>query len=123
MTDPYVALTALLQPGSLEQTLYPPTSRYHAVATAVHVDADGRDHAYLRRRFVPQPGSLASIDFHTVAQGDRVDLIAASHFGDPEQFWRMCDANAAIHPDALVGRVGRRLRITLPGALPGDDHG
>ena len=39
----------------------------------------------------------------------------------PRQFWRVCDANAAMRPDELTETIGRRLRITLPEGIPGPD--
>jgi hypothetical protein len=56
---------------------------------------------------------------HVVVQGDRLDNITARYLSDPEQFWRVCDANAAMRPDELTEEPGRRLRITLPEGLPG----
>jgi len=38
--------------------------------------------------------------------------------GDPELFWRVCDANRAMRPDELTETIGRRLRITLPEGIP-----
>ena len=55
----------------------------------------------------------------TVVAGDRLDNLAAHYIGDPEQFWRICDANNALRPHELTQRVGRRLRITLPEGIPG----
>ncbi len=75
--------------------------------------ADGTEVVYLRRRFVPPPESLfALMPEHVVVQGDRLDNIAARYLGDPEQFWRICDANRAMRPAALTEELGRRLRIT-----------
>ena len=56
---------------------------------------------------------------HTVTEGDRLDNIAARYLGDPEQFWRICDANGVMRPDELTETVGRRLRITMPEGIPG----
>ena len=50
----------------------------------------------------------------TVNQGDRLDLITANTLGDPEQFWRICDANDAMHPGELTAVPGRRLRVAVP---------
>ena len=33
---------------------------------------------------------------------DRLDLVAFRYFQDPEQFWRICDANGALWPDDLL---------------------
>jgi hypothetical protein len=57
-----------------------------------------------------------------VTQGDRLDNIAAKYLGDPEQFWRLCDANGAMRPDALTETIGRWLRITLPEGIPRPPH-
>jgi hypothetical protein len=116
MNDP---LQALFQAGVLKTTLFPPTSRYHGIDTAVLETADGTKLVYLRRRFVPPPERFALLQEHTVTQGDRLDNLAAQYLGDPEQFWRLCDANAAIRPNELIETIGRRLRITLPEGLPG----
>jgi hypothetical protein len=48
-----------------------------------------------------------------VSQAERLDNITARHLGDPEQFWRLCDANNAMHPDELIAEIGRRLRIPM----------
>ena len=54
-------------------------------------------------------------------QGDRIDLVTARYLQDSLQFWRVCDANAAMRPGDLTAdcRVGSRLRITLPEGVPG----
>jgi hypothetical protein len=97
---------------------FPPTSRYHGIDTTTLENADGRVHVYLRRRFVPQPYRFALLSVHEVAEGERLDHIAARHFGDPELFWRVADANAALRPEELTETPGRRLRITLPEGIP-----
>ena len=98
---------------------FPITSRYRGIEIAIRETADGQPIAYLRRRFLPSSASLALLYEHTVTQGERLDNIAAEHLGDPEQFWRLCDANNAIAPDDLTQEVGRKLRITLPKGVPG----
>lgn len=108
---------ALLHPGSLEATAFPPSSRYHGIATAHVIAADGRVIVYLRRRFVPPPEAFALLHEHTVIEGDRVDLLAARYAGDPERFWQLCDANAAMAPGDLTRTPGRPIRITLPSGI------
>jgi hypothetical protein len=115
-TDP---LQALLQPIPLKATLFPPNSRYHGIELAALAGADGRTIAYLRRRIVPAPERFALLQEHTVAAGERLDQIAAHYLGDPELFWRICDANRAVRPEELTETPGRRLRITLPEGIPG----
>ena len=83
-------------------------SRYIAVADAVYQGADGRAIKYKVLRITP--GTLA-LQTHTVAEGDRLDLIAFQQYGDPEQFWRICDGNDALRPDDLTEQIGARLQI------------
>lgn len=121
MNDPRQAdaLKALLDPAAQALSMFPPTSRYYAVETTVHVDADGKEAVHLRRRFLPQPETLQQVDSHLVTQANRLDRIAAVHLGDPLQFWRICDGNGAMRPDDLTATIGRRLRITLPAGVTG----
>jgi hypothetical protein len=80
---------------------------------------DGTKTSYLPRRFIAPPEQFAPLNEHTVSQGERIDTIAARSLGDPEQFWRICDANGAMRPDELTERPGRTLRITLPEGFTG----
>ncbi|HEY8694549.1 MAG TPA: LysM domain-containing protein [Chloroflexota bacterium] len=116
MIDP---LRALLQPNPLRMTQFPPNSRYHGVDNATLQTPNGTTLAYLRRRFVPAPERFALLQEHTIKRGDRLDNLAAHYIGDPEQFWRICDANRAIRPEELTETPGRTLRITLPEGIPG----
>lgn len=116
MIDPFQELMKL---GVSSLSLVPDTSRYSGVGLATLERADGETIIYLRRRFVPQPERFALLREHTVTQGDRLDNVTALYLGDPEQFWRVCDANRALWPDELMDEIGRRLRITLPEGLQG----
>jgi len=102
---------------------FPPGSRYHDVEVATLDLPDGRRIAYIRRRFVPPAESFALLREHLVRSGERLDTVAALHLGDPEQFWRIADANGAIAPEQLTDVPGRRLRITLPAGVPGAEEG
>jgi hypothetical protein len=119
VTEPNPPLAALIDPDPGATPRFPPTSRYAGIGIVRTMAPDGREVAYLRRRFVPSPDRLAAVAEHRVEQGDRLDRIAASELGDPELYWRLCDANTAMSPDELTDEVGRRLRITLPEGLPG----
>ncbi len=98
---------------------FPANSRYHALDVAEYTSASGKKFTYIRRRFVPHPDSFALLQEHIVSQDERLDNITAQYLGDPEQFWRVCDANRAMRPDELTETIGRRLRITLPEGIPG----
>ena len=97
---------------------FPATSRYYPIENAEFIGSDGRTRQYLRRRFLPDPANFAVLEQHRVAEGERLDQIAAQRLGDPEQFWRIADANRAMHPRELVETVGRALAITLPEGIP-----
>ena len=99
--------------------LFPANSRYVDIATTKLVLPDGTEITYLTRRFVPPPERFALLQRYQVTEGDRLDNLAARFLGDPEQFWRICDANGAMRPDALTEEPGRILRITLPDGIPG----
>lgn len=101
---------------------FPPTSRYALTPIATLVRADGTPVTYLKRRFVPAPENLALLQWHQVLQNERLDNIAAQYLGDPEQFWRLCDANRALRPEELTETIGKQLRITLPEGIPGVPH-
>ena len=99
--------------------IFPPTSRYHNLETkTLEVETD-QPVVYLCRRFVPPPERFALLQEHTVRDGDRLDNLTAQYLGDPEQFWRICDANGAIRPNDLTATTGQKLRITLPEGIPG----
>ena len=97
---------------------FPPTSRYAGIEVATLQTSDGRTIAYLRRRFVPQPDRFSLLREHVVVAGQRLDHIAAQYLGDPEQFWRIADANGAIAPETMTDEAGDIIRITLPADVP-----
>ena len=94
--------------------MFPPTSRYANIETVKFVTAEGREVVYLRRRFLPDLRTIIVLTEHTVTEGDRLDNVTARYLGDPEQFWRVGDANWEIKPDDLTKEVGRRLNVPLP---------
>ncbi|SRR5216683_6213199 len=103
--------------------MFTPTSRYANIEIAEFDLGQGLTVNYLRRRFVPQPDRFVLLQEHVVVGGDRLDNIAARYLGDPEQFWRIADANGAMRPDELTETPGRRLRITLPEGIAGAPNG
>ena len=121
MTEALEQLEAILVQAGVTVPRFPPNSRYHAHAD--HGAASGRTAA---------PSSTCGAGSCRRPSGSRCcasTLVAAratgstssprAYLGDPEQFWRLCDANGAMRPDELTETVGRRLRITLPEGVPG----
>lgn len=99
----------------------PGRSRYDGVEIATAVVPDGvggeREVRYLRRRPVPQPSASPPLALHRVAEGDRLDLVSTRYLGDPTAFWRVADANDALHPDDLVAPAAEGSTIVIP--VPG----
>ncbi len=121
MTDPLQMdpVQAMLAQTSLRHTLFAANSRYYGIDTATLALPQGNTHIYLRRRFLPPADRFQRLQEHAVAQGERLDNIAAQFLGDPELFWRLCDANNAMRPDGLTETAGRLLSITLPDGITG----
>ena len=115
MSDP---LKKLLAASGLKDNLFPSNSRYASVETSTMETADKRTIVYLQRRFCPPPENFTLLQEHTVTEGERLDNITYKYLGDPEQFWRVCDANGVISPDELTRTIGRKIRITLPEGIP-----
>jgi hypothetical protein len=83
-------------------------SRYERVPDQTIVDAGGRTLRYKQVRFIPPTPAQAR---YIVSQDERLDRVAFHAFRDPERFWRICDANAALWPPDLVAEAGRTLDI------------
>ena len=94
--------------------MFEPDSRYYRIETAELESDDGRKVAYKRRRFLPQGKDLDLLAEVSVTEGDRLDLITARSLGDPQQFWRVADANDALNPEELTAETGRLLRVPIP---------
>ena len=94
--------------------MFDSNSRYYNLPTTTITLADGRTIVYIRRRFIPDASKIVIVAEHIVAQGDRLDNISARYLGDPEQYWRVADANWVLRPEDLTDSVGRRVRIAQP---------
>jgi len=51
---------------------------------------------------LPQPLTNQLIGYHRRQLTQRLDLIASHYLSDPTTFWRLCDGNDAVVPDALA---------------------
>jgi len=116
MTDP---VQAMLAQTSLKNTLFAASSRYYGLDTETIEISPGKTVGYLTRRFLPDPSQFQVLQQYVVAQGDRLDNVAAQFLGDPALFWRICDANNAMRPEALTETVSATLLITMPVGVTG----
>jgi hypothetical protein len=76
-----------------------PGSRYQNLATYTITRLGGAVVAVTR---LPLPAQGPVLGYHQRRQGQRLDLIAAHYLVDPTTFWKLCDANNAVVPDALA---------------------
>jgi nucleoid-associated protein YgaU len=94
--------------------MFDPASRYAKLGTEI-LTVNGGQVNYVMRRFLPRPDSISSVQQVKVVVGDRMDLIGTRALGDPEQFWRICDANPIMYPLEASSRPGTILRVPAPG--------
>ncbi len=97
--------------------MFTDSSRYYSLPTLKFTAEDGREIAYKARRFLPRSDEIQAHMEVVITQGDRLDIITARTLGDPEHFWRLCDANRTMNPAELVNddRIGERMVIPYPG--------
>ena len=105
------SLEAILQQIGLSTSSFPPGSRYYGLGQAESVTPAGNSIVYLRRRIIPPADQTEPSKVYMVAEGDRLDNIAAAHIGDPEQFWQIADYNNAIKPEELTDEAGKNLLL------------
>ena len=95
---------------------FDPSSRYARSEIRTYVDDDGREVRYVGRRFLPDGQAQPLLTETVVIEGQRPDLVAHTHLGDPLAWWRVADANNAMDPAELTEEPGVRLRVAVPQA-------
>jgi len=111
MSDP---LQLMLQQNNIGNSYFAPNSRYYGLEIGIQENEDGSKIPFVKRRFIGQADKFQVITEHQVAGLERLDNIAQKYLGDPELFWRICDANAVMHPHELTEEAGRFIKIALP---------
>nr|WP_314445278.1 hypothetical protein [uncultured Sphingomonas sp.] len=102
-------------------TPFSPGSRYRGVPVRTRVEQDGSQVQFVGRRIIPPTSRFQALDRHLCEGDERADRLAADFYGDPEQYWRICDANAVAEPAETAKSEGRVLIIPLPLEVSG--HG
>ncbi len=95
--------------------MFDQSSRYSVIETAALTTEEGRIISYKKRRLLPASENMRILTEITTTAADRLDLITYRTIGDPEQYWRICDANIIMHPLELTDDPGTIIRIPLPG--------
>lgn len=93
---------------------FPPNSRYHRVPIRIRTGTDGTEEAFVGRRIIPAMERYRALDRYRTQGDSRIENLAAFAFGDPEQYWRICDANGEAVPADATKPAGRLLVIPLP---------
>jgi hypothetical protein len=86
-------------------------SRYYGLGDAT-MELNGKTVSFKKRRFLPDGSDMVLLQEIIVSEGDRLDRIAAKVGGDPEQYWRICDANNVMHPLELTNEPGTTVKIS-----------
>ena len=81
--------------------MFAPGSRYEKMPTYQVTLSNGRVVTAVKLP-LPTPGTL--LGYHRRSVGQRLDHIASNYLKDPTTFWRLCDVNNAMSPDALGAR-------------------
>lgn len=80
-------------------------SRYERTGTYTVQRADGTPIVVARLPLPPAPERVLLRGFHQREDGQRLDHLANHYLNDPTAFWRLCDANDSVVPDALAVRA------------------
>ena len=79
--------------------MFMPGSRYEKMPVYTVQTGDGREVTAVR---LPLPVASALVGYYRRTTGQRLDHIAAVYLNDATAFWRLCDANNSVVPDALA---------------------
>jgi len=93
--------------------MFETSSRYINIEDTI-LERDGKKIAYKRRRFLPELDDMVFLQEITITGDDRLDRLAVRITGDPEQYWRICDANNIMHPLEITSEPGSIIRIARP---------
>lgn len=94
--------------------MFAPNSRYRGLPLRSIAAADGTQIEFVGRRIIPALSRYRALTQHRASGDERIDSVAAEVFGDPELYWRICDANGDADPGAAATHPGRLIVIPLP---------
>ena len=93
---------------------FPPNSRYRDIPVRTRTTPDGTQQSFVGRRIIPAMERYRPLERIKTDGEIRIDGVAASAYGDPEQYWRICDANGDAEPGSATSPEGRLLIVPLP---------
>lgn len=101
---------------------FPVNSRYHGIQLRSRTAPDGTIETFVGRRIIPAMERYRALDRRRTLNNDRIDGVAADSFGDPELYWRICDANGEAEPANATEPTNRLLVIPLPLEIADDGN-
>ena len=101
---------------------FPPNSRYYNMPLRKRTAEDGTEQTFVGRRIIPAVERYRPLDRYRTQSDSRIDNIAETAFGDPEQYWRICDANGEAEPANAAKAEGRLLVIPMPLEIADDGN-
>lgn len=90
--------------------MYDTKSRYYGQETLQVTDHRGRT---VTAVVVPDPPQQVQLGIHRRIQGQRLDHLAFKYLNDGAGFWRICELNGVMLPEALS--EAREVAIPQPG--------
>lgn len=94
--------------------MFDPRSRYRDTRDVTFTRPDGTEVTFRLWRILPRPEDLRASGRVVSAPHERLDNVAARVFGDPTQFWQLCDANATLDPHQVLDEAEHTLVVTEP---------
>lgn len=88
--------------------MFDPKSRYANLPQYTLIDARGRMVSVVP---VPPRPDEATLGYHVLREGERLDHLAARYLSDPAGFWRIAEANDVMLAEDLT----ERREIAIPG--------
>ena len=89
---------------------YDPNSRY--AKHAQMIDAQDQDGRPIKLMGVARRPEQLELGEHLLREGQRLDHLANYYLRDPTAFWRLCELNDVLLPDALA--EVERVKIPTP---------
>ena len=82
--------------------MFDKNSRYKDLPLTYREDARGRVVAVVP---VPEAPQQTLRGYHLLKQGQRVDHLANAYLQNPTGFWRICELNDAMWPEAITEKA------------------
>ncbi len=86
----------------MNNDMFDSKSRYKDLPLSYRQDSRGRTVAVVSAPASPQQNLRG---YHLLKQGQRLDHLANAYLQNPTGFWRICEINDAMLPEALTERA------------------